>query len=297
MSDKTFLYSPEWPIIRAGYLGHQSAWIWEETHKSLVQTLSRLLKKRQLPLTDGPLLAEVIWETALTVVGRNSLWPHPIAIQELDSRLQNLSEGKRYGTGRKTVHPLDIKRLKTKLGILRNNNERELRPPWPTADLVKGNGSIWESYSSERLLERTRTIYQAAIQCYTHLVHTWFSNFASRLQTAATLPARFVGVLEIPQTEGEVPIMQWHSKCVPSEAENYVDIQLGNILWRSDTRTFSNKAREKLRLLRPNLHQWMYTSLHDSSLRDVLQFKPVTQIVYSWLWDDLKKISWVDGTL
>ena len=79
--------------------------------------------------------------------------------------------------------------------------------------------------------------------------------------------------------------------------ESIVDVQLGNILCRSDTRTFHNKAREKLRLLRPNLHQWMYTSLHESSLHDVLQFKPVTQIVYSWLWDDLKKISWVDGTL
>lgn len=276
-------------------MGRQSAWLWKETHKSLVLALSQLLKKRQLPATSGPMLEELVWSTALAVSGHSSVWSQPVAVAELISRLSNLRENTVYMFKRKEVTTTEIRQLKAKLDELSASDELELAPPWPVPDLNKVPGLIWESYSRERLLERTICVYQAAIQCYKEIVETWFPAFASRLHIASTLPARFVGVIEF-QQDGH-PIMLWYWEPLSTDAQCSVDIQFGDIPWQSEDKEFHEAAREKLRRLRANSHQWMYTSRHYSKLNDVLQDKPITEIVYNWLWDDLKNISWVTGML
>jgi hypothetical protein len=50
------------------------------------------------------------------------------------------------------------------------------------------------------------------------------------------------------------------------------------------------------RSLRPRQARWLDVTLH-SSVLEVFEPWAAEELVYHWLWDDLKRIRWVDGTL
>jgi hypothetical protein len=74
---------------------------------------------------------------------------------------------------------------------LRKAGETEIYPPWPEPDR-SGGSYIWEQYTLDQALLRTKAVFEGALAGYQQLVTTWFSAFSSRMRIAVLLPARIV---------------------------------------------------------------------------------------------------------
>jgi hypothetical protein len=190
----------------------------------------------------------------------------------------------------------NLDHLRVEVNRLRGAGETELHDPWPGPDRDFGKGGIWHPYSNEQILARAAAVYAGALEGYQQLVDVWFPKLAPRMRTAVTLPARLVGVVVPPRTnkgiEG-VPRIDWYLEALPHGSRSTVDLRLGE-----DRMGVENihLASDRLRSLRPEAVAWLNTVLHHGVL-EILHPNSATELAYSWLWDDLRQVSWVEGSL
>jgi hypothetical protein len=162
-------------------------------------------------------------------------------------------------------------------------------------------GLIWDFYTPERLLLRTTAVYKAALHGYEALVHKWFPEFADRLRTAVTLPARLLGRIVSPGASrwetGQQASMHWHLEARPPGAESAVEISFGDDGGFRQARFAA--AFDALRSYRREAADLIGgPSIHTQSLSVVVsEVSPATELAYTWLWDDLRRVSWVQGLL
>ena len=105
----------------------------------------------------------------------------------------------------------------------------EIGNPWPSADLPIVSGPIWNLYSDEQLLERTKAIYSSALRIYSFIVEKWLLDSPTRLHLYRTLPVRLEGwltpsALKTPR-EGGWPL-DWYFRILPADRHSEVSIEL-----------------------------------------------------------------------
>ena len=198
---------------------HKSAWAWEWTLSILVSSLSNFLKNRLLPVDDGILSHEAVWQTALSITGRSSFDHRPISLDELEEYLAN---GIQLGSFRSHVtermRQNYIAQLRTEINYLRQSGEINLQSPFVGSDREIEEGYVWQEYSLERMRIRVASVYSSALDAYQQIVRTWFPQFASRLKMSVLLPARLVGVISFPN----FPWLNWHLEALPYDQESSV---------------------------------------------------------------------------
>jgi hypothetical protein len=282
---------------RAGQPAPQPAWAWRWALEDLAGSLSNLLRNRALPIEEGPLAQEAVWQTALTVVRRGSLEAHAIPLAELEERLQRLPLNTVFAGSRGGLrgrYALDL--LRAEVDRLRRAGGTELVPPWPGPDRNSNAGGwVWDPYSPERLLDPTKAVYAGALEGYLQIVRTWLQSLAPRLHTAVMLPARLVGEVS-PQRPGQGfetgPRIHWHLEPLARGSENTVDLHLSEGGDEVDPVTLLALVRSA----RPQASAWVFPAVH-YSLLDVFGPSAATELAYSWLWHDLQEASWVQGIL
>jgi hypothetical protein len=285
---------PGWVEMRSARPGRQAAWAWRWTFNELVTALSRLLSERDLPMDDGPLAREWMWQVMLAVTGRRRSRVGPIPLTEIEQRLLQLpKDAVAIRLGRCKFVPAYVWR---EVNRLRENAKTELCAPWPEPDRETfGSSWIWDPYSPGQMLARAKAVYAGALDGYEQLVRSWFPSLAPRLEMAATLPARLVGVITPPRPGsglGSGPTIGWYFQALPRGKQSTVDFQLGEGMVPVD----SHSVLGQLHSLRPEVADWIGATVWGGYL-DIFGSSPATELAYHWLWDDLKKISWVDGLL
>jgi len=291
-SEKQFWF--DWPTLRSSQPGRQSAWAWRWTLDELVDNLSRLLRNRTLPVSDGPFANETFWQAMLKLTDRGSMYPGGIPLDEIKERLSQLPS-------KATLIDIDkwrftVDYIWTQVNRLRETGETELSAPWPGPDVEIHRGHrIWESYTPEQVLARAKAVYTGALEGYQQLVDQWFPRLAPRLHKAVTLPACLVGRIVPSPGEGfhSGYTISWYLEALPSDAETTVDLQLHDHLIEWDV---LESLYSRLRSLRPEAAAWINTTLTSGILR-IFRPDSATELAYSWLWDDLARVSWVDGLL
>lgn len=285
----------DWYNVRFSHSGRQPAWAWRWALDEIINGLSKLLRARALPVEKGPLEYEALWYAALAITGRNALSHDPIPISELKktvSQLPNNTDS--IVLGRKNY---SLIQLNENINQISEKGEMELCSPWPRPDKPFTGGWKWEAYSPERLLLRAQQIYDGAIKGYKQLVEKWFPKFSHRLQTMVTLPARLVGVIYPPCSEKGIdssPRLEFHFEPLSYGMQTIVDFRLGESTMRMD----SSKAQhlfKNIKSLRPEAASWLGINLHYQIL-DVFDLSPATKLAYEWLWDDLRRVYWIEGT-
>jgi len=112
------------------------------------------------------------------------------------------------------------------------------------------------------------------------------------MTTAAILPARLKGVL-IPPRRGQGfeggPTLSWYLEPLPLGSSSVVDIKIGDkpYMWE-----ILDDLAELYRSMRPEAAEWAGPTLTDQFL-DIWGPHPATQIVYSWLEKDLRRVHWL----
>jgi hypothetical protein len=287
-----FDFGPGWGPGRGSSPGREAAWPWRWALDDVAADLGRRIDDRRLPVDRGPLFEEEAWSEALALLGWGSLVPGPVALDELEKRLHVIPEEALFGTYRRLY---ELRAIRRRVLELRVRGEVELLPPWPAPDKPMRGGWIWDGYSRERLLERTRAVCAGALESYTQLVDQWLPTLATRLTTYVTLPARFAATLhynvDALGMEG-APMLDWHFEALPLSEQRTVEIELAEVGAAHAPIAGDpalDRAEAQLRMHRPLARGWIYASTHRQAL-DVFGATPATDVAYELLKRDLQRL-------
>jgi len=284
--------TPGWGPGRLTRPSSEPAWPWRWSLHDLVDGLKPWVKERLLPLESGPLFDEAAWAEALALLRVGSLAPGPIELGEIESRLAGIPLDGLFRDFRRTY---DLRAIRGRVARLREAGETQLPGPWPAPDEDHGGGWVWDPYSPQRLLERTRAVYEGALRGYVQLVERWFPKLGPRLMTYVTLPATLVGTLFFEKRNREFsggPVLRWRLDAVDASQSTTVEIEVSEArgaLLTPHREGELRRAYETLRARRPQARLWLDAISHGTAL-DIFGSTPATEIAFRWLADDLKRI-------
>jgi hypothetical protein len=285
----------DWIGVRGARPGRQAAWAWRWSFEQLRDALESVLNSRRLPLLDGPLADSKLWTTATALLDLSFLHDDPIPIGPLAGSIPSNADVVISAKGRLVATRGFTDALTKRL----EDGETELVPPLPGPDRLFGGGFVWDPWTDARLLERTRAVYQLALAGYEHITDTLFARLAPWMQTAVTMPARLHGRLHPADAASGVfggPTMTWWLEALPAGEDAQVAIELKHVEDRDLWGAIGHELVMRARALRPRQAAWLDATLHSGFL-EIFEPPAAEELVYSWLWNDLKRIQWVDGTL
>lgn len=271
----------------------QSIWPWIDTLEYLSDNLKRIIKQRPLLLEDGILVDEYIWNLSCRLTNKGNLYDDAISISEIE-KYRKYS----YATNFHINHTvIDMKFYFNEIDKLINRGQIFINAPWPKHDIpCKGNGGwVWDTYSDQRILEKTIFIYENAIKEYLRIVEKWFPLIKENLSLYNLLPVKLNGDIHISR-ENEYhigPTMDWHFEVLPKDEKSYVNFRLVDIKSRrnKNVENYSQVWRE-LRGMRREKSEWIH-SLSGGRILDIFGYNLVTNLVFEWLESDLKNIGWI----
>lgn len=285
--DAVRLDAPGWVSVRSARPGRQPSWAWRWTLDELRGKLAQWVDRQSLPIIDGPLYREKMWNNALLLTGKGSLHCDPIPFEKVEKKLSELAvHGPRVNFN---GHDLDLDDIRRHLNAVRTMGQAAMACPYPGPDR-NGGRWIWSGYSEDQVLARAKAIYVAALEGYTQLVSAWFSAFAPRLELAAMLPVRIVGSIGIKHEE---PGIAYYLEPLPRGVASEVQFRLEERERATVVRQHDEwqGMLRKVHTLRPEISEWCSYSFHNGIL-DVFHPDSATKMAYDWLKSDLRRIKW-----
>jgi hypothetical protein len=146
------------------------------------------------------------------------------------------------------------------------------------------------------MFERLKVLYECAITAYQQITKTWFAPFIGRLHRAATLPARITIDVDLNSSKAD-PIgdpllrIQWEPLEFGSRIE--VAVAHGSVKFFTFESERSSRLQELILRLRPDQSESLGTLLCHDRASDFFFDYPIRKTVFSWLEEDLKRISWL----
>jgi len=275
---------------RSPALQQQSCWPWKWTQQTLVDSLSILVSKFRLPIDRGILVHEGAWLAALLITKRysnGSLHYSPLALAQIEQCLDKFDRVFReeiLGIG-VDQHHFDL--LVREINRLHIEEKKELSSPWFSIKKI----------SHEQILVQTIDIYTQALETYQKIVKQWFPNFSDSLQTMALLPAQITGVVVPPSLNRSQAGVSWYWKPLPASSLSKVDFVLSDHPVSREDSCLS-LAFKQLCYQRPQVFERSGKRMTVHTIDPtIFCLRPVTELVYNWLWNDLKRIFWVKGEL
>lgn len=267
-------------------LPFQPTWPWVVTLDIITDQLKAIIKQHAIHPHGSQLEKEYLWNTACCLSGKGSLWEKPLNPHDYDSyrMIPHIS----YMHGSKTIDLVEF------FDVLDNNilNSAELiLPPYPVSDKSFGPGWVWDAYTPEQYLKKAQFVYTSAVNEYLALVNSVFGSIADSLDLFKLSPFKFIGGLEFHEhgtNFSDCPGMTWYVEALPITQNSTVDIRLRKLSISEELDAFIQNNHVSLRSNLPdNSVIW-----HSQSL-NLCNLTPVTNIVYKWLEDDLKKAGWL----
>lgn len=293
-----FSSSDEWE--GGGYYSThaEASWPWQWALKEVSTYLEMLLERRNLPVSNGPLLEEAVWYKVCSMLGRSTLCGDPIPLDEIP--LFKSAPDDAF-LGAQQAPWLTLGQLRQTVTSLREAGTTHLLPPLPYPDLLPSAGRrsvrIWNLFSSECMRVRASEVILKAHIAYRQIVELWFPRIGPHMRTAATLPGRIVGLLRHSPGStslSDCPTGYWYLEPVSQSEEISVDIGLSDERLTRDHATSDLLYKELIRE-RPQASEWLSFVRHGFAASLLLHEHPVTNLTYSLLWDDLEELHFVSG--
>ena len=302
--DDSLSHMRNWPVVRATSVLPERVWPWVITKEELADTLSQRLASRRLALVSNDAIRELAYDFACSV-GRQQ-WPRASeitigeALDFIDSHIERGTVS--LGVGNTMYKSAELRMVRGHMADLAASGEQFISDPWPSADRVRPlNRKSWllyEQYTEQRLLERTRAVYGAALSIYADMVHAWFQPFANRLRFNKLLPVKLMGRLAVPQQEDEYtrtdgrpeePILVWWPQPIDVGQESQVafEIDPGTLASREDARRLNDSARTAS-------HARSGEHFSGMTVLDVFDSRSATEMAQQWLIRELGRIGWTD---
>lgn len=303
------IHRPLFAVLLGIYLHEQGMTVPKSIGELLSSLVERALKRQTIDIDKANNLLQKLAVLCIEygggpvftaeVASSAELQPllSPIPLDKLEECLLRLPKNVYQSFGiYQRLHRHDLNQLIREVNRLREQGKTELPTPWPKPEHEWTEGPLWKCYTLEQMRSHAETVYKGALDGYQQLVDRWFKKFVSRLKTKVLLPARFVGIVTPPQPNQELksaPILKWCFEALPKSEQSTVDLRFAEQdLW-DDIPALDDCLRSR----RPEAVTWISgTTMHVSNL-DVFAPNSATNLAYTWLWNDLKRVSWVDGFL
>ena len=296
----------DWPVIRHWEIDPElsgpSWWSYFETQKQLSESLSEALGNHSLASDSIDFRRELAWNFALQVWQRGELQQESLGIDRvleyLDSLGPNTTVGSHQG---RDFRPGDLEIVAQYLSAIVEQGGTEVSSPWPGPDLPFVSGSIWNLYSDEQLLQRVKEVYSGAIRIYSSIVERWFPQFSRRLPFYRIFPVRVEGWVRPSRKQtsrDRGPVLDWYVRILPEVQPNEVSFELDlsdtNMVDREffDRDELFEEERSAFEVHRSNLPGAFSMTLTRSSMSELLDPYPATELAHSWLRHDLKELGW-----
>ena len=294
--------------VTTKWLGPQPAWTWLWTLDKLVASLSKLLQKRDLPIHYGLLTYEALWKLARSVLScsRNSSYRHfsphqtvPLDILEAVLAEFNPTSSSFSFSGTRTIHRKDLDRLTAEVLKLRVRDKTQLDSPWAKPERYSVEEFPWKCYTPEQIKTYAEYVYLEALNGYEHTVNTWFPKFANRLKLSVLMPVHLVGAIAFSDSDNE-PSLYCHFEALTQSESNKVSF---SVMEQSVAKEkffnpkLSKQVDDQRHALRPGKALLIGNTAFQHSRLRLFEPTSATELVYNWLWDDLKEVSWVNGSL
>jgi hypothetical protein len=282
--DSDNLSSSGWKSLRGFPPYMLASWVWKWT---LEQVISSLLQQRSIPVGAGLLSLEAAWQGASYILRRDHRIPNAISLDEIEACLTGVQE---VPCSPMMHHCLSQLEIEMEVAHAREQTHLIL----PTSFYVFRSCC---TLTHRTLLAYAEDVYRGAFEGYLQLVNTLSTRFIPKLQHVSILPARLVGVLAFPSDSDSVSV-SWYWEPLPTGSQNEVYFRLSDHpLPRNDPSIMA--VMEKWFSLRPQ--QWMHFAMKTCTRPQLTQYwlgaNPITELAYEFLWEDLKKIGWVDDSL
>jgi hypothetical protein len=293
-----------WTHFSSSHPGPTPAWPWRTAHDYIRRQMTSLLKDG-VPLRDATeVMEEAVYECARTLTGRV---PHAEAIEwtDVERALDRLADVLAESTPEDIVFSGWPKGLERPLSMLmpaletaRRERITCINAPWPMPDIThphSGGGSsawVWEFYTQERLRRRVESVYTGALLSYEGLARGLFHPIAQHLRISRLAPVELRFYLHFPEGEG------WASQ--PRGTWHLLPIELGEasrarveIVSRAPSYEELTSVEAEARAKRGDLPDSSDSSVHETLL-SVYNKRPMTELCYGWLMDDLASIGWCE---
>jgi len=285
-----------WPGFHSRGIPDSVAWEWALTFDVLRDQLARVLKERRLtPLATAQV--EHQWRRYQRLA-RGRRW-HRSSL-EIRSVIEGIHDLGRFGhfsaihigRGEVLTHE-QLNAIDAECQKMLADGRTVLEPPWPRPDRDVGP-FIWSGYSTERFVDMVEQMVRAAMDTYVAYVDAYFPQLANSLALYQTLPAKFVGSFAADQTGHFGPTLSWHWEPLAVDAESEVNISVIELdtSWQPIPQSEWDRVQQLYATLRPGQARRL-SSWHDGTASYFLGRMPVTELVYEWLWNDLRDIHWL----
>jgi hypothetical protein len=284
--------------------GPAPAWPWRTAQQHVRKQMTALLRSgAPLPEADE-VMQEAIWTSANIVLGRGA--PRDmIGVQALEELMEArfgaitgcpLEEIGFVGAPKGLEHPLAL--VLPEMERLRAIGEENFVPPWPLPDVnpaLRGSGGsawVWDFYSPEQLRLRVEGVYEGALRSYERLAQGLFQPLARHLRTWTLSPVELMFYLRFPEGEGweSQPVGTWHLVPLPEGENSRVRVNIVD----------EEPPPQELCAIQPNARRSRTDLIERSAssvvhtLIDVYGKRPITELCYGWLMEDLARIQWCD---
>ena len=258
-------------LLAARGASWRSAW-YRGMHE-IRSELDNLLKTRSLPVVDA-LLPELSWFFARKLTGSTGWRENEIDLDRIRSVADGVGRDGILLLGKRRLHSIDIHQKI--LPYITQVGAGIARAPWPQPDRYVSN--VFECFDADTVVERTRLVYEAALNAYVQIAKTWFGGLWPDLELAQKLPAEFCGIVSFQDSkEGQLPILTYSWEPNASEQLVSVNLSFGDT---ADVGAFVSKREAR--------HGWGQTILSD-----VLSDYPATELAYRWVIEDLRALAWL----
>lgn len=282
-----------WGNYRSARPGDTLNWYWRWTFEELRDNLSRVIKNKSLPVCSKIIYEELMWSTTLHIMKKGSLYSGIISIEDVYSKLEkDYKFVNVIGISKKLI-PMEI--YLEYLESLDIKGVKEISPPIPAADIKNpSNHWVWGLYSQERLHLRTSQIFKEAVIGYREMVATLFPALKDRLVKYVIYPFILKGELHI--DDDQRPTLDWYTDPLPIHENFRVEIDISTDDSTKNKDSYHNGILENIhhniKEYRPFANEWL-SATHTGQILDIFGDMPVTDLIYWWLENDLKRIYWM----
>ena len=292
----------DWPTLTSRGIESTRVWPWSVTHTELSELLSEQFKAFRLALDCTEGFHEFAYDFTSYLRRRyfeaRDLQSSTDVIDFVDKWLLELDRDPRgsvtFGYNEYVFTVPELERFRERASELSRVGTDILVDPWPGPDKEwppRRSGRRWfETYTEERLVERTNAMFNGALRIYNHIVERWLPAFNKRNQMRYTLPFRMRGELRLlegsKQYERNGAVLIHWNEWADDIVDSGVFIEMGPKERTTDDHTQKRiqAAQEKFfEQGRPYYRGWVV--LHDKP-------RPATTLAHRWLTSDLNALHW-----
>jgi hypothetical protein len=188
-------------------------------------------------------------------------------------------------------------------------------PMYPYPDIPPSLQHRWGSSTIDTMHTRARAVVTSAMKCYLELAALVTPNFGITLAHRGLMPVEFYGTMayrpDEPRGSFDIgphepgfrwmlrPTREFTEEAVPAE-KNIVSINANDddraLAIMNDREQLYSAFMQYLNV-NPEFAPFAGSFTVTTGGLDVLRTRPATRIAWRWLWDDLKQLGWVSGSV